>query len=93
MDTNEKTTKDAHNGYPFADVMSNVKKKYTPACNSFVFRGKKSFKESILSYTSDNTLIEQKWYNIFHCFSFFHVLLCTKEIVSFDFILNEKLYS
>ena len=36
MATNEKATKDAYNGYPFVDVMSNVKKKYTPSRSSFV---------------------------------------------------------
>ena len=59
MATNEKATKDAYNGYPFVDVMSNVKKKYTPSRPSFVFSWEKSFKESISSSTSDNTMIEK----------------------------------
>ena len=90
MDTNEKTTKDAHNGYPFPDVMPNVKKKYTPSCNSFVFCGEKSFKESILSYTSDNTLIEQKMVKYFPRLFLLPCITTVKEIVSFNSILSEN---
>ena len=49
MATNEKATKDAYNGYPFVDVMSNVKKKYTSSRSSFVLCKEKTFEESILS--------------------------------------------